>query len=381
MLSINIFKYLQTNYSKEIEIIGKQYVATVELFIFNEKSSILTFAEDVEMLRNAGVEQGDEEDLSTTNEKTLGKLVRDKYNTDFYILDSSSDLIALLAIGAAYCDYYVHSVDFCSHKHFWISVLVSVILGFVFYLFQECAEYLRAVFNCGFSYCLFIAICDVTFFNLQRIDTSVKRDVPLFEYPYACLIVFGIMFIFMLVAQCFTCCFGCVDPNYDVNCDRVVLVWREMSTDPCQLCEFQSEICQALPDLYSLRIDNICDSWVNDLFSLTSEMHLRSLRILTLSPERIGNFNLLRQILQSDIKRHVIFLGEPTYKQENFAFYFRPVAVDDPSLGQSFIIFQDSNQYFEPFHSEKEMIIAFFIGVLMILTIVCPIVFVPYLVT
>lgn len=85
MLLINIFKYLQANYAKEIEIIGKQYPA--EPFIFTEEPLILTFAEGVEMLRKAGVEQGDEEDLSTTNEKTLGKLVRDKYNTDFYILD------------------------------------------------------------------------------------------------------------------------------------------------------------------------------------------------------------------------------------------------------------------------------------------------------
>lgn len=39
------------------------------------------------MLHEAGVEMGDEEDLSTPNEKLLGKLVREKYKTDFYILD------------------------------------------------------------------------------------------------------------------------------------------------------------------------------------------------------------------------------------------------------------------------------------------------------
>lgn len=39
------------------------------------------------MLREAGVEMGDHEDLSTENERKLGKLVRDKYMTDFYILD------------------------------------------------------------------------------------------------------------------------------------------------------------------------------------------------------------------------------------------------------------------------------------------------------
>lgn len=39
------------------------------------------------MLRAAGVEQGNEEDLSTPNEKLLGRLVKEKYKTDFYILD------------------------------------------------------------------------------------------------------------------------------------------------------------------------------------------------------------------------------------------------------------------------------------------------------
>lgn len=39
------------------------------------------------MLREAGVETGDFDDLSTPNEKFLGKLVKEKYHTDFYIMD------------------------------------------------------------------------------------------------------------------------------------------------------------------------------------------------------------------------------------------------------------------------------------------------------
>ena len=38
------------------------------------------------MLREAGVDIGDEDDLSTPAEKLLGRLVRAKYDTDFYIL-------------------------------------------------------------------------------------------------------------------------------------------------------------------------------------------------------------------------------------------------------------------------------------------------------
>lgn len=39
------------------------------------------------MLREAGVTMEDEEDLSTPSEKLLGRLVKAKYDTDFYILD------------------------------------------------------------------------------------------------------------------------------------------------------------------------------------------------------------------------------------------------------------------------------------------------------
>uniref|UniRef100_A0A0N4ZA74 Aspartate--tRNA ligase, cytoplasmic n=1 Tax=Parastrongyloides trichosuri TaxID=131310 RepID=A0A0N4ZA74_PARTI len=80
-----IFKKLQSHFQTEIEAVGKQYPA--EPFKFSDKPLILTFSEGVAMLREAGVEIGDEEDLSTPNEKFLGKLVKEKYDTDFYILD------------------------------------------------------------------------------------------------------------------------------------------------------------------------------------------------------------------------------------------------------------------------------------------------------
>lgn len=80
-----IFKGLRDRYNREIEAVGQQY--KVEPFKFLEPPLILEFAEGVAMLREAGVETGDEEDLSTTNEKLLGRLVKAKYDTDFYILD------------------------------------------------------------------------------------------------------------------------------------------------------------------------------------------------------------------------------------------------------------------------------------------------------
>ncbi len=39
------------------------------------------------MLQAAGVNQKMTDDLSTENEKILGRLVREKYHTDFFILD------------------------------------------------------------------------------------------------------------------------------------------------------------------------------------------------------------------------------------------------------------------------------------------------------
>jgi aspartyl-tRNA synthetase len=47
----------------------------------------LEYKDAVKLLRENGVEIGDFEDLSTEKEKTLGKLVKEKYNTDFYIID------------------------------------------------------------------------------------------------------------------------------------------------------------------------------------------------------------------------------------------------------------------------------------------------------
>ncbi|XP_078456468.1 aspartate--tRNA ligase, cytoplasmic [Lampetra fluviatilis] len=82
---VQIFKGLQTRYQTEIQTVGRQYPA--EPFKFLEPSLRLEFPEALAMLREAGVEMGDEEDLSTPNEKLLGRLVKQKYDTDFFILD------------------------------------------------------------------------------------------------------------------------------------------------------------------------------------------------------------------------------------------------------------------------------------------------------
>lgn len=81
----SIFKGLRDSYKAEIDAVGQQY--HVEPFKFLEPPLILEFHEGVSMLREVGVDMDDEEDLSTPSEKLLGRLVKAKYDTDFYILD------------------------------------------------------------------------------------------------------------------------------------------------------------------------------------------------------------------------------------------------------------------------------------------------------
>ncbi|KAM3723818.1 Aspartate--tRNA ligase, cytoplasmic [Dirofilaria immitis] len=82
---IDIFKDLQAKFKHEIETVGKQYPC--EPFEFVEPALILKYADAIKLLRENGIEIGDEDDLSTPVEKFLGRLVKEKYQTDFYILD------------------------------------------------------------------------------------------------------------------------------------------------------------------------------------------------------------------------------------------------------------------------------------------------------
>jgi aspartyl-tRNA synthetase len=98
---VYIFSGLQARFAKEIDIIRAQY--PFENFKFLPKSLRLTYQDAVQLLRENGHEMGDEEDLrsllncvklnifltyfSTEKERALGKLVKEKYDTDFYMLD------------------------------------------------------------------------------------------------------------------------------------------------------------------------------------------------------------------------------------------------------------------------------------------------------
>ncbi|KAI9205038.1 uncharacterized protein BJ171DRAFT_423444 [Polychytrium aggregatum] len=84
-LFVHIFKGLETRFADEIAQVKKQY--PFEDFKYREKTLVLEFPEAVRMLREAGAEMGDFDDLTTANERLLGRLVREKYDTDFFFLD------------------------------------------------------------------------------------------------------------------------------------------------------------------------------------------------------------------------------------------------------------------------------------------------------
>ncbi|PWN27044.1 aspartyl-tRNA synthetase [Jaminaea rosea] len=84
-LFLFIFRELPKRYSKEIATVRKQFPS--DDFLVPDKLVRLEFPEAVKMLREAGQELGDYDDLSTEQERVLGKIVREKYQSDFFMLD------------------------------------------------------------------------------------------------------------------------------------------------------------------------------------------------------------------------------------------------------------------------------------------------------
>jgi aspartyl-tRNA synthetase len=68
----------------ELAVIGEQY--PFEPLKYLPQTLRLRFEEGIRMLQEAGVDVDPFGDLSTAQERALGQLVREKYDTDFYIL-------------------------------------------------------------------------------------------------------------------------------------------------------------------------------------------------------------------------------------------------------------------------------------------------------
>jgi len=84
-LFIFIFDNLSSRFATELEAVNKQH--PFEPLQFCRPSLRLSFAEGVALLREAGFEASENEDLDTEREKALGRIVKEKYKTDFYMMD------------------------------------------------------------------------------------------------------------------------------------------------------------------------------------------------------------------------------------------------------------------------------------------------------
>jgi nondiscriminating aspartyl-tRNA synthetase len=83
-LMVFMFKNIKERYAREIGVINDQY--PFEDFVCMDPCLKINFQEGVAMLAAAGIQQDVHDDLSTETEKALGRLVREKYGTDFYML-------------------------------------------------------------------------------------------------------------------------------------------------------------------------------------------------------------------------------------------------------------------------------------------------------
>ena len=87
----SIFEGLYTRYRKEIDIIKLQFPS--EDLVWLPKTPIIPFTDGIQILADSGWldEEGNPpsplEDLSTRSEIRLGELIKEKYKTDYYIID------------------------------------------------------------------------------------------------------------------------------------------------------------------------------------------------------------------------------------------------------------------------------------------------------
>ncbi len=84
-LFIELFEELKSNFGTEIEEFWSEY--GIEPFEFSKPSVRITFKEGVKLLRESGIETGDFDDFNTEKERALGKIIKQKYKTDFFMVD------------------------------------------------------------------------------------------------------------------------------------------------------------------------------------------------------------------------------------------------------------------------------------------------------
>jgi aspartyl/asparaginyl-tRNA synthetase len=90
---VRIFEGLRSGFKRELEVISQQYPFEPLKYSASGPNVRLRYPEGIALLREAGVvnEDGsaldDFQDLSTPQEKRLGAIVRERYGTDFWVLE------------------------------------------------------------------------------------------------------------------------------------------------------------------------------------------------------------------------------------------------------------------------------------------------------
>ncbi|MES1902180.1 MAG: aspartate--tRNA ligase dps1 [Paramarteilia canceri] len=82
----NMFDHVFNKCSHHIENLEAHF-GKFDPIKFDDEIRIFHYREAISLLRGEGVEIGDFEDINTTNEKLLGKIIFKKYNTHFYVID------------------------------------------------------------------------------------------------------------------------------------------------------------------------------------------------------------------------------------------------------------------------------------------------------
>lgn len=83
-LFVHMFDGLKEKFEHELKVVCEQH--PFEPLQYLRPTLKLTFEEGIAMLKAAGVDADPLGDLSTETERVLGRLVKEKYQTDFYIL-------------------------------------------------------------------------------------------------------------------------------------------------------------------------------------------------------------------------------------------------------------------------------------------------------
>ncbi|KAL9033712.1 MAG: hypothetical protein Q9180_005802 [Flavoplaca navasiana] len=89
-LMLYIIRNLQqrAEFKRLTQVVDQIFPGAGDFKLPSEDSALrLTFADAVKLLNDAGIEAGEFDDLSTSQEKALGRIIGEKYGTDFYTID------------------------------------------------------------------------------------------------------------------------------------------------------------------------------------------------------------------------------------------------------------------------------------------------------